>query len=97
MDARSKVLGTLKVKQSTRQVTNVFGVPQRTISRLLQRYNANNSVLDRRESGRLRTTSRRQDNFILNLTLRNRRIIARALQSELRTDAGVSDQTIRNR
>ena len=89
---RSQTLGMLRAGQSTRQVAAVFGVAQSTISRLLQRFNATNSVDDRR------ATTRHQDNRLRNLTPRNRRITA-PLQGELRTATGVnvSDQTIRNR
>ena len=72
-----------------------------TMSRLRIRFNATNSVNDRRRSGRPRATTHRhrQDNLIRTLTLRNRTITAQALQGQLRTAAGVtvSDQTIRNR
>ena len=96
---RSQALGMLRAGQSTRQVAAVFGVAQSTISRLLQRFNATNSVADRRRSGRPRVTTGRQDRYLRNMTLRNRRMTARRLQGELRTATGVnvSDQTIRNR
>ena len=84
---------------SIRRVDAIFGVAYSTMSRLMIRFNATNSVKDRRRSGRPKATTHRQDNLIRTLTLRNRTITARALQGQLRTAAGVtvSDQTIRNR
>ena len=68
------------------------------MSRLMIRFNATNSVKDRRRSGRPKATTQRYDNLIRTLTLRKRTITAQALQGQLRTAAGVtvSDQTIRN-
>ena len=84
---------------STRRVAAIFGVAYSTMSRLLIRFDATNSVNDRRWSGRPKATTHRQDNLIRTLTLRNPTITARALQGQLRTAAGVtvSDQTIQNR
>ena len=75
---RSQVVGMLRAGQSSQQVAAVFGVAQSTISRLLQRFNATQSANDRRRSGRPRTTTRQQDNYICNITHRNLRITARA-------------------
>ena len=68
------------------------------MSRLMIRFNATNSVNDRRWSGRPKATTHRQDNLIRTLTLRNRTITAGALQGQLQTATGVtvSDQTIWN-
>ena len=81
------------------KVAAVFGVAKSAMSRLLQRFNATQSVNDRRHSGHPRTTTRQQDNYIRNITLRNRRITARALLHQLRAATGVniSDQAVRNR
>ena len=97
--ATAQALGMLRAGQSRQRVANVFGVAKSTISRLVERFNATYSVHDRSRSGRPRATTSRQDRYLCNLTLRERRVTARALQSELRTAAGVnvSDQTIRNR
>ena len=76
---RSQAVGMLRARQSSRQVAAVFGVAQSTMSRLLQRFNATQSVNDRRRFGHPRTTTRQQDNYIRNITLRNLRITARAL------------------
>ena len=76
---RCQALGMLRAGQSSLQAAAVFGVAQSTMSRLLQGFNATQSVHDRRRSGRPRTT-RQQDNYIRNINLRNRRITARALK-----------------
>ena len=49
---RSQAVGMLRAGQSSRQVAAVFGIAQSTMSRLLQRFNATQSVNDRRRSGR---------------------------------------------
>ena len=76
---RSQALGMLRAGQSFWQVAAVVRVAQSTMSSLLQRFNATQSVNDRRRSGRPRTTTRQQDNYICNITLRNPQITARAL------------------
>ena len=82
--------GMLQSGLSTRRVAAIFGVAYSTMSRLMIRFNATNSVKDCRRSGRPKATTHCQDNLIRTL---------RALQGQLRTAAGVtvSDQTIRNR
>ena len=96
---RARALGMLQSGMSTRRVAAIFGVAYSTVSMLMIRFNATNSVNDRRQSGHPKATKHRQDNLIRTLTLRNRTITARALQVQLRTVAGVTvyDQTIRNR
>ena len=76
---RSQAVGMLRAGQSSQQVAAVFGVAQSNISRLLQRFNATQSTNERRRSGRPRTTTRQQDNYICNITHKNLRITARAL------------------
>ena len=76
---RNQALGTLRAGQSSWQVAAVVGVAQSTMSSLLQHFNAIQSVNDRQRFGCPRTTTRQQDNYIYNITLRNRRITARAL------------------
>ena len=83
---------------STRRVAAIFGVAYSIMSRLMIRFNATNFAKDRRRSGRPKATTHRQENLVRTLSLRNLTIIARDLQGQLRTAAGVtlSDQTIRN-
>ena len=52
---RSQAVGMLRAGQS--QVAAVFGVAQSSMSRLLQRFNATQSVNDRRRSGHPWTTT----------------------------------------
>ena len=80
---RAHALGMLQSGLSTRQVAAIFGVAYSTMSRLMIRFNATNSVKDRRGSGRPKATTHRQDNLIRTLTLRNRTITAQALQGQL--------------
>ena len=96
---RYQALRMLRAGRSSRQVAAVFGVAQSNMSRLLQPFNATQSVNDRRRSGCPRTMTRQQDNYIRNITLSNRQITARALQHQLRTATSVNicNQTVRNR
>ena len=54
---RSQAVGMLRAGQSSRQVAAVFGVAQSTMFKLLQCFNATQSVNDRRPSARPRTTT----------------------------------------
>ena len=87
------------VSGSVNSTSCCFEVAYSTMSRLMIRSNATNSVNDRRWSGRPKATMHHQDNLIWTLTLRNHTIKARAFQGQLRTAAGitVSGQTIRSR
>ena len=93
---RAHALGMLQSGLSTRRVAAIFEVAYSTMCRLMTRFNATNSVNDRRRSGRPKATTHREDNLIRTLTLRKRTITAQALQGQLRTAVGVtvSDQTI---
>ena len=96
---RSRAIGMLEAGQSSRSVARQFGVHHSTIIRLKDRFLTTGSVQDRPRCGRPRKTTSGQDRLLKNLTLRNRTITARALQTDLHRAAGirVSDQTIRNR
>ena len=87
------------VSGSVNSTSCCFEVAYSTMSRLMIRSNATNSVNDRRWSGRPKAAMHHQDNLIWTLTLRNHTIKARAFQGQLRTAAGitVSGQTIRSR
>ena len=96
---RSQAVGMLRAGQYSRHIAAVLGVAQSTMSRLFQSFNATQLVSDRRSSGRPRTKTRQQDNYICNITLRNLRITGIALQHQLRTSTcvNISDQTVWNR
>ena len=68
------------------------------MSRLRTRLAQTNSTLDRRRSGRPRSTSQAQDRFLHTLALRSRSVSAEQLRERLsRTGTRVSVQTVRNR
>ena len=96
---RQRAIGMLQAGQSARRVAGTFGVASSTITRLLNRFTAINSITDRARSGRPRVTTQRQDRLATNITPRYRMVNARVLQHELQIAAGVnvSYQTIRNR
>ena len=96
---QARALEMLQSSLSIRRVAAIFGVAYSTMSTLLIRFNATNSVNDLMQIGCLKATMHRQDNLIWTLTPRNRTITARALQGQFRTAAGVtvSVQTIRKR
>ena len=96
---RAHALWMLQSGLSTPQVAATFRVAYSTMSRLIIRFNATNSVNYLRRSGCPKATTHRQDNLIWTLTLRNHKITKWAFQGQFGTAAGVtvSDQTIRNR
>ena len=88
-DARFRTIGMLEA--GTRQV-------EVAISRLRTRLAQTNSTLDRRRSGRPRSTSQAQDRFMRTSALRSRSVSAKQLRERLsRTGTRVSVQTVRNR
>ena len=96
---QARALGMLQFVLSTGRVAAIFGFAYSTMSRLMIRFNATIAVNDHRRSDLPKATMHRQDNLIRTLTLRNRTFIARALQGQLRTSAGIAvfDQMILNR
>ena len=80
------------------KVARQLGVSQSVISRLRTRLAQTNSSLDRRRSGRPRSTSQTQDRFLRTSALRSRSVSAEQLHERLsRTGTRVSVQTVRNR
>ena len=80
------------------EVARRLSVSQNVISRLRTRLAQTNSTLDRRRSGRSRSTSQAQDRFLRTSALRSRSVSAEQLRERLsRTGARVSVQTVQNR
>ena len=81
------------------EVARRVGVSQSVISRLRSRLaQTNSTLLDRRQSGRPRSTSQAQDRFLRMSALRSRSVSAEQLRERLsRTGIRVSVQTVRNR
>ena len=79
------------------EVARGLGVSQSVISRLRTRLAQTNSTLDRRRSGRPRSTLQAQDRFLRTSALRSRSVSAEQLRERLsRTGTRVSVQTMRN-
>ena len=79
------------------EVARSLGVSQSVISPLRTRLAQTNSTLDRRRSGRPRSTSQAQDRFLRTSVLRSRSVSAEQLRERLsRTGTRVSVQTVRN-
>ena len=89
----------LEAGQKQVTVAAIFNVQQSTISRIWQLYGETGTVKERSGRGRKRKTDPADDNFIRNITLRDRFISAPQLQRQLRdsTHLVVSVQTVRNR
>ena len=97
-DARLRALGILEGCMRQVEVARRLGVSQSVISRLRTRLAQTNSNLDRRRSGRPRSTSQAQDRFLRTSALRSRSVSAEQLRERLsRTGTRVSVQTVRNR
>ena len=97
-DARLRAIGMLEAGIRQVEVARRLGVSQSVISRLRTRLAQTNSTLDRRRSGRPRSTSQAQDRFLRTSALRSRSVSAKQLRECLsRTGTRVSVQTVRNR
>ncbi|KAK3106242.1 hypothetical protein FSP39_015872 [Pinctada imbricata] len=95
----ARAIGMLETGQSSRSVDRQFGVHHSTIVQLKDRFPTTALVQDRPRCGRPRKRASVQDRLVKHLTLWNRKITARTLQTNLQRATGirVSDQTIRNR
>ena len=97
-DARLRAIGMLEAGMRQVEVARRLGVSQSVISCLRTRLAQTNSTLDRRRSGRPRSTSQAQDRFLRKSALRSRSVSAEQLRERLsRTGTRVSVQTVRNR
>ena len=97
-EARLRVIGMLKAGMRQVEVGRHLDVSQSVISRLRTRLAQTNSTLDRRRSGRPRSTSQAQDRFLRTSALRSRSVSVEQLRERLsRTGTRVSVQTVRNR
>ena len=95
-DARLRPIGMLEAGMRQVEVARCLGVIQSVISRLLTRLAQTNCTLDRRQSGRPRSTSQAQDRFLRTSALRSRSVSVKELRERLsRTGTSVSVQTVR--
>ena len=97
-DARLRAIRMLEAGVRQVEAARRLGVPQSVISRPRTRLARTNRILDRRRSGRTRSTSQAHDRFQRALALRSRSVSAEQLRKRLtRTGTRVSVQTVRNR
>ena len=96
---QNRAVGMIESGQSHNQVARQFNVDHKVIDRLWDRYQTTGTTVERPRSGRPRATSARDDRYVVNMALRDRRTSANTLKQRLRTatHVNVSDQTIRNR
>lgn len=96
-DERNRALGMLQAGMSKVDVARHFGCHRNTIQALWRRFQQLGNVRDRPRPGRPRVTSRRQDNHIRLVHLRNRfqssSLTARTIPGLRR----ISSRTVRNR
>ena len=76
-----------------------FGVSESVVCRLYQRYHQTGEVMELHGRGPKRATSRADDHYIINQSLRSRTVSAPKLRQRLRNvlQVKVSVQTLRNR
>ena len=99
-DARLRAIGMLEagMRQVEVATCRCLGVSQSVISRLRTRLAQTNITLDRRRSGRPRSTSQAQDRFLRTSALRSRSVSGEQLRGRLsRTGTRVSVQIVRSR
>ncbi|CAH3931880.1 unnamed protein product [Pieris brassicae] len=84
---------------SQRQVARTLQISQSAVSRIYRRHQETGGFHRRRGSGRSRSTSERDDRFIVSTSLRNRSLTGVQVQRELRETRGVaiSSWTVRRR
>lgn len=89
----------LEAGRSQRHVAGVLGVSQSTVARMWRRFQTYGHVTHRHGGGRQRSTTQREDRFIVVQARRQRFVTATALQNDFQNATGVrlSTQTIRNR
>ena len=96
---RGRAIAWLQDGVGLREIGRRLGVHHAIIQRLRDRFNATGSTVERRQTGRPRATSIRQDRFLVLSALRQRTATANNLRGQLRATANVviSDQTVWNR
>lgn len=82
-----------------REIARRLAVSHSVIQRLHERFQTTGTTINRPRSGRPRSTSRRDDRFLLLSALRDRTITANGLRGQLlrASNVTISDQTARNR
>ncbi|CAH0561705.1 unnamed protein product, partial [Brassicogethes aeneus] len=98
-DECAQVVVLVQEGWSYRRIAERFGVSHTSISRMFQRYMETGGHTRRPGQGRNRATTPAQDRFLRLLTLRQRFVTTRMLQSQLENVEGVqiSIETIRQR
>ena len=98
-EQRERAIGMLTAGMSARDVASHFQRHESTISRLLNRFQQTEDVVDRPIAGRPRKTKPREDCFLTTSSRCNRVFSSRKLGRLLRNASGTSvcDRTVSNR
>lgn len=99
---RARLIGQIQAGRSKHDVAYEFGVHVRTVTRLMNKFNATGELKDLPRSGRPKVTTVREDNFVRQCALRNRFRTAPEINSQMQNgrlpgQRRVSVQTVRNR
>lgn len=94
---RNRAVGMLQAGMAQNTVARHFGVHRNTIQSLWRRFQQSGNTQDRPRSGRLRVTSRQQDNHIRLVHLRNRFQTASLTARSIPGLRPISPRTVRNR
>lgn len=99
LDQRNVAIGMLTAGMMVKQVAQHFQVSESAISRLRTKFQQTGSVKDRPRSGRPRKTSRREDNYIVTSSRRDRFLSSTKLAGLVRNATGtrICARTVRNR
>lgn len=95
----AQVVALLEKGHSQREVARVLNISQSAISRVYRRFQETGNFHRRRESGRRKFTSERDDRFTVSTSLRNQSLTGVQVQQELRETrrVAVSKRTVRRR
>ena len=96
-NTRLRAVGMIQAGSSQGEVARQLGVHRNTISALCARFRQTGSVADGQRTGRPRVTSRRQDNYIRVVHLRNRLQTAEFTARTIPGLRPISGRTVRNR
>ena len=99
LDKRNVAIGMLTGCMRVKEVAQRFRVSESAISRLRAKYRQTGTVIDRPRPGRPRKTTRREDNYIMTSSRRNRFMSSTRIAGLVRNATGtrICARTVRNR
>ena len=95
----TRILTMLEMGRSQRDTARIVGVSLSTVQRVLQRYEKTGSNLRRPGNGKARSTTAREDRYLVNTMLRNRFLTGTELTNQFRRLGGSNPSawTVRRR